>query len=81
MELGRDLRTIVKLIEAHCDDMLGDPLILARYGERLQSLDIVAQTIGAVADMLTGADDEQTVASRLQNLRTSARAALERTSS
>jgi len=58
--------------------LLGDPEALLRYGDKLQNLDIVLQTIGAVADMLTGHGDEQSIVSRLQNLRVSARQALER---
>jgi hypothetical protein len=77
-ELGIDLRAAARLLESHCDHVLGDPRALALYGERLQNLDIVLQTIGAVADMLTGACDELQTASRLQNLRMSARQAIER---
>lgn len=79
-ELGLDLRGISKLLDAHCDDVLCDPQALARFGDRLQNLDIVLQTIAAVADMLCGQGDDATLASRLQNLRVSARQALERDS-
>jgi hypothetical protein len=78
VELGIDLRAAAKLLEAHCEDVLGDPQALARYGDRLQNLDIVLQTIGAVAEMLAGDGDEHSAVSRLQNLRVSARQALQR---
>jgi len=78
IELGMDLRAVTKLLGAHCEDLLGDPHAVIRYGERLQNLDIVLQVIGAVADMLSGAGEESSIASRLQNLRASARQAIER---
>ena len=77
-EFGVDLRTACKLLEAHCDIVLGDPQIVTRFGDRLQNLDIVLQTIAAVADVLAGNTDERSTASRLQNLRVSAQQALER---
>lgn len=77
-ELGADLRRVWRLLESHCGDILGDPEAIARHGERLQDLDIVVQTIAAVADMLVGDADERSAASRLQNLRVSLRQALER---
>lgn len=76
VELATDLGAVAKLLEAHCEDLLVDPQALVRYGDRLQNLDIVLQTIGAVADMLSGKGDEQVIASRLQNLRVSARQAV-----
>jgi len=78
LELFLDLRGASKLLEGHCEELLGDPQALLRYGDKLQNLDIVLQTIGAVADMLAGQGDEQSIVSRLQNLRVSARQALER---
>ena len=78
VELELDLRNACRLLQTHCDDVLGDPQALARYGDRLQNLDIVMQTMTAVADMLAGDADEQSTASRLQNLRVSSRQALER---
>lgn len=77
-ELGADLRSVWRLLETHCGVILGDPEAVARYGEGLQDLDIVLQTIAAVADMLVGDADERSAASRLQNLRVSSRQALER---
>ena len=78
IELGMDLRAVAKLLGAHCEDLLGDPHAVIRYGERLQNLDIVLQVIGAVADLLSGEGEEGPLASRLQNLRISARQAIER---
>ena len=78
LELYLDLRAASKLLEGHCEELLGDPEALLRYGDKLQNLDIVLQTIGAVADMLTGQGDEPSILSRLQNLRVSSRQALER---
>jgi hypothetical protein len=80
LELFLDLRGASKLLEGHCEELLSDPQALLRYGDKLQNLDIVLQTIGAVADMLAGQGDEQSIVSRLQNLRVSARQALERNS-
>jgi hypothetical protein len=77
-ELGIDLKMACSLLEQHCDDLLRDTQAAARYGERLQSLDIVLQTIAAVADVLAGDMDERSTASRLQNLRASASEALRR---
>jgi hypothetical protein len=77
-ELGLDLRAVRRLLEGHCDDMMTSPEAMMRFGERLQNLDIVLQTIAAVADMLVGDADERSTVSRLQNLRVSTRQALER---
>ena len=77
-ELGMDLRAVAKLLGAHCEDLLGDPHAVVKYGERLQNLDIVLQVIGAVADRLSGEGDEGPIVSRLQNLRASVRQATER---
>ena len=77
-ELELDLRNACRLLQAHCEDVLDDPQALARYGDRLQNLDIVIQTVTAVANMLACDGDEQSTASRLQNLRVSSRQALER---
>jgi hypothetical protein len=74
-ELGLDLRIACRLLEGHCNDLLGDPQAVARYGERLQNLDIVLQTMAAVADMLARNGDERSIVSRLQNLRVSSREA------
>ena len=77
-ELGLDLRGVSKLLEAHCEDLMADPQAIVRYGDKLQNLDIVLQTIATVADMLGGQDDQEVLASRLQNLRLSTRQALAR---
>ena len=63
------------MLEEQCKDLLGHPQAVARYGERLQNLDIVLQTMAAVADMLARNGDERSIVSRLQNLRVSSREA------
>ena len=79
-QLGFDLKAACRLLDAHCDDVMNDESAIARYGERLQNLDIALQTIAVVADLLVGGSDERSTASRLENLRVSSRQAIEQTS-
>jgi hypothetical protein len=77
-ELATDLRAVSKLLESHCEQVLGDPGAVACHGDRLQDLDIVLQTIATVADILVGDADDHSTGSRLQNLRASWQQALAR---
>lgn len=73
-QLGFDLRTACRLIEAYCEDMgTEDPM-----PPSAQNLDIALQTIAAVADLIAAECDDRAAARRLENLRSSSRQALEK---
>lgn len=75
---GEDLRRASRLIELLGDDLAGDEQVVERHSAKLQSLDIVIQTLSAVADALTEASEDREIARRLENLRASCTQALER---
>lgn len=68
---GEDLRRASRLIELLSDELAGDERVVERHLAALQSLDIVIQTVSAVADGLAESADGQAVARRLENLRAS----------
>lgn len=75
-EFGRDLRSAARLIEMLGDVLSSDEQVLSRHGDRLQNLDIALQMIAAVAEALDSGG--ASVAERLQNLRASCAAAVQK---
>ncbi len=76
-QLGRDLRSVVRLVEAIGDDLAGNPATVSSHADELQKLDIALQMIASVANILAGDAEAEPVAARLANLRLSCREALE----
>lgn len=70
-QLAHDLRTVGRLVETLSDALADDDELVSRHGRVLQNLDVVVQTISAVADFLSGGPDQSATASRLANVRAS----------
>lgn len=77
-QFAEDLERVARLIESLGDDLANDMDTLRRHIEKLQNLDIALQTIGVVADALTGRADEAMTLARMENLRASCAAALQK---
>ena len=78
VEFGEDLRRAMRLVKDLCHELSSDDGVVVRHAEKLQNMDIVQQTVAAVAEALGGAMDETAVAARLGSLRASCAAALEK---
>ena len=50
MPSALDFRRLARAIDALADDLADDPAVVARYGTRLQALDIAGQALRKVAD-------------------------------
>ena len=59
-----DLRLLKALLEELAEELASDPLVIAAHGERLQSLDLADQLLGAII-----AGDGQPSGSRLPDIR------------
>ena len=46
-----DLRRLARAIDALADDLADDPAAIARYGTRLQALDMAGQALRKIADL------------------------------
>jgi hypothetical protein len=77
-QLGRDLRDVYRLLDAHGDSIACDPAYVTRFGEQLQNLDIALQMVATIADALVSGLNDPRPLSRLQSLRTSCREAVDR---
>lgn len=78
IQFGDDLRRAMRLVKDLCHELSSDDEVVTRHAEKLQNMDIVQQTVAAVADALEGEMDENTTASRLGSLRASCAAALKK---
>lgn len=76
VRFGEDLRRAMRLVKDLCHELSSDGDLVIRHAEKLQNMDIVQQTVGTVADALAGETDENLIAARLENLRSSCAAAL-----
>lgn len=75
-QFGDDLRGAIRLVRDLCHELSTDDEAVRRHAEKLQNMDIVQQTVAAVADALAGEMDESAAATRLGSLRASCAAAL-----
>ena len=76
-QLVLDLREVCSLLDAWGAELIEDEDLVRRHGPGLQNLDIAAQTIAAVIDILiSGSPAEGELADRLSNLRASRSVAL-----
>lgn len=74
---SEDLRRAMRLVKDLCHALSSDDEVVIRHAEKLQNMDIVQQTVAAVAEALAGAMDESVAATRFVSLRASCAAALE----
>lgn len=75
-ELPADLRRVLNLLEQLADALACDPDVVLRHGTELQNLDIAAQVIAAVEEVITGHQDRESAPAKLIGLRRSADQAL-----
>jgi hypothetical protein len=62
--LADELGYVQRLLEGLGDELIGEPLVLHRYGRSLQSLDLASQILGHVAAII-GADDKSEVVEQI----------------
>jgi len=75
-ELPEDLRRVAGLLDQLGDSLAADPLVIERHGTALQNLDIAAQVIAAVREVVTGLSSTDIDPTKLTGLRRSADQAL-----
>lgn len=59
--MAEELAYVCRMLESLGDDLCGEPLVVVRYGQKLQNLDISAQILGHVAALLVSDHPEQAV--------------------
>jgi hypothetical protein len=59
--LAEELAYVTRLIESFGDDLSGEPLILTRYSEKLQNLDLSTKILRQVAALLVADDPEHAI--------------------
>ena len=59
--LAEELAYVGRLLESLGDALCSEPLVVVRHGEKLQNLDIAAQILGHVAELLVAKDSEQAI--------------------
>lgn len=59
--LAEELAYVGRLLESLGDDLCNEPLVVMRYAEKLQNLDISAQILGHVAALLVAEQPEQAI--------------------
>ena len=62
--LEEELAYVRRLLEAMGDALCEDPILLSRHGEKLQSIDLIAQLLGHIASVI-GAEDRDDAVSRI----------------
>ena len=77
-QFGDDLRRVGRLIQHLSQAISNDGDAVIRHADELQNLDIALQTIAALADALESGASESASAPRLDSLRASCAAALEK---
>jgi len=75
-ELPEDLWRVAGLLDQLSDSLAADPLVIERHGTALQNLDIAAQVIHAVREVVTGLGATDIDPTKLTGLRRSADQAL-----
>lgn len=78
VQFGDDLRRAMRLVKEVCHELSSDDEVVMHHAKKLQNMDIVQQTVAAIADALEAPMDESFVATRLESLRASCAAALEK---
>jgi hypothetical protein len=51
MPTALDFRRLARAIDALADELADDPAVVARYGTKLQALDMAGQALRKVADL------------------------------
>jgi hypothetical protein len=59
--LQEELATTRRMIEALGDELSNDPILLMRYQHSLQSIDLMAQTLGHLACVIGSADRAEAI--------------------
>jgi hypothetical protein len=54
--IQEELATVRRMVEALGDELSNDPILLMRYQQSLQSVDLMAQTLGHLACVIGSAD-------------------------
>ena len=61
--LAEEISYVMRLLESLGDDLANEPIVLARHAAKLQNLDISAQVLGHIANLMSASDPESAVAS------------------
>jgi hypothetical protein len=61
LRLGEELEYARRMLDAIGDELSADPIAVSRHGVVLQSLDIVGQMLGHIANVIRSADPESAV--------------------
>jgi hypothetical protein len=56
-----ELATVRRMVEALGDELSNDPILLMRYQQSLQSVDLMAQTLGHLACVVGSADRREAI--------------------
>lgn len=59
--LAEELAYVSRLLESLGDDLCAEPLVVMRHAEKLQNLDLSAQVLGHVAELLVSDQPEQAI--------------------
>lgn len=59
--LEEELAYVRRLLEAMGDALCEDPILLSRHGEKLQTIDLLAQFLGHIASVVGAADRDDAV--------------------
>lgn len=62
--LEEELLYVRRLLESMGDALCEDPILLSRHGEKLQTIDLLAQLLGHIASVI-GAEDRDGAVSRI----------------
>jgi len=59
--IQEELSTVRRMVEALGDELSGDPILLMRYQQALQSVDLMAQTLGHLACVIGSQDRAEAI--------------------